>query len=379
MRWYSIGINGEFELGQLIRWTVGIALPQLAWAGGSAPPTAPSLVELDIAPAGSLLLNPADFPVADDVDPPADLQWFLTEAPEGELSVNGALLEGGEVFLHAELLSGNVRYTHLGTGADDSFSLQLTDSDGGTASETVVDITAVGEEVPDLVVRDDGPFEALEDQDLVLLAEEGVLANDDGATTAIVDEEPVNGTLTLGVDGSFTYTPAANFNGADFFTYTGSNGDESLSGTVDITVIALPDSPVLTDDDYALVERQVVVDAAEGCLANDEDVDGGTLSVVVGSEPVFGTVSLDEDGAFTYTVNAGFPGTDRFQYVATSSGGTDAEAWVTVTGEPIDPNNPNEHPVGFVDDQGLLCGHVSDTGAWFALGVVLIGVRRRRR
>ena len=59
----------------------------------------------------------------------------------------------------------------------------------------------------------------------------GVLANDtdvDGATlTAVLVTGPAHGTLALNADGSFTYTPAANFNGSDSFTYQASDGPRS--------------------------------------------------------------------------------------------------------------------------------------------------------
>ena len=55
-----------------------------------------------------------------------------------------------------------------------------------------------------------------------------MLANDtdmDGdALTAVLVSGPAHGTLTLNPDGSFTYTPAANYNGADTFTYKANDG-----------------------------------------------------------------------------------------------------------------------------------------------------------
>ncbi|WP_415794929.1 Ig-like domain-containing protein, partial [Mycolicibacterium frederiksbergense] len=68
-----------------------------------------------------------------------------------------------------------------------------------------------------------------------------VLTNDsdaDGSTlTATLVTGPANGTLTLNADGSFTYTPDADFNGTDSFTYTAGDGTETSSiATVSITI-----------------------------------------------------------------------------------------------------------------------------------------------
>ena len=55
-----------------------------------------------------------------------------------------------------------------------------------------------------------------------------MLANDTDADgdplTATLVSGPANGTLTLNADGSFVYTPNANFNGTDTFTYSVSDG-----------------------------------------------------------------------------------------------------------------------------------------------------------
>ena len=98
---------------------------------------------------------------------------------------------------------------------------------------------------------------------------------------------PAHGTLTLNADGSFTYTPDANFNGADSFTYQASDGSgrhQRRHG--DITVTAVNDAPVATNDSYTTDEdTPLVVDAAAGVLANDSDVDGDALTGVAGQRP----------------------------------------------------------------------------------------------
>ncbi len=57
-------------------------------------------------------------------------------------------------------------------------------------------------------------------------------------TTSLVTG-PTNGTLVLNADGSFTYTPNANYNGTDSFTYTASDGTLTDQATVNITEIGI--------------------------------------------------------------------------------------------------------------------------------------------
>ena len=75
------------------------------------------------------------------------------------------------------------------------------------------------------------------------VAAPGVLGNDsdpDGDSLhAVLGSGPSHGTLALNPDGSFTYTPAGNFNGGDSFTYRASDGGlESNLATVTLTVSA---------------------------------------------------------------------------------------------------------------------------------------------
>lgn len=78
----------------------------------------------------------------------------------------------------------------------------------------------------------------------------GVLGNDsgNGPLTATLVSEPEKGTLTFSSDGSFNYTPNANTNGTDSFTYTANDADGSDIATVTINVSAVNDAPVAADD-----------------------------------------------------------------------------------------------------------------------------------
>jgi hypothetical protein len=74
-----------------------------------------------------------------------------------------------------------------------------------------------------------------------VVAAPGVLDGDSDpegvSPTAVVITQPAHGSLVLNLDGGFTYTPTANFNGSDSFTYKANDGLlDSAAATVSITV-----------------------------------------------------------------------------------------------------------------------------------------------
>src|SRR5204863_4675580 len=94
-------------------------------------------------------------------------------------------------------------------------------NDGTTDSNTAT-VTIAVSAVNDAPVAVNDSYGTTEDTAVTLPAP-GVLGNDtdvDGnLLTAMVVTQPAHGTLTVNADGSFTYTPALNFNGGDSFTY----------------------------------------------------------------------------------------------------------------------------------------------------------------
>jgi len=77
-------------------------------------------------------------------------------------------------------------------------------------------------------------------------------------------------------------------------------------------------------------------------LANDFDVNGGTLAIADVGSPEHGSVSINADGTITYTPTNDFAGADSFTYTITDNqdGATNATVSVTtIDGTIIDPNN----------------------------------------
>src|SRR5439155_22043274 len=103
----------------------------------------------------------------------------------------------------------------------------------------------------------------------------------------IMVSNPTHGTLTLNTNGSFTYTPAANYNGPDSFTYKAQDPSNALSNlaTVSLTIIPVNHAPVAVNDSYSTNEDTALTVAAPGVLANDSDVDGNALTAILVTGP----------------------------------------------------------------------------------------------
>ena len=172
---------------------------------------------------------------------------------------------------------------------------------------------------------------------LLTVAAAGVLANDsdvDGdGLHAVVASGTTHGDDAERGDGSFTYTPAANYYGADSFSYKAPDAAlDSNVATVSIVVNPVNDAPVAANDSYSTNEdTQLTVEIAASVLGNDSDVDGDSLHAVLVSSPSHGTLVLNANGSFTYAPAANYNGTDSFTYKASDGMASSNVATVTIT------------------------------------------------
>src|SRR5881628_2546773 len=128
--------------------------------------------------------------------------------------------------------------------------------------------------------------------------------------TYAIGTGPAHGTLS-GPAPALTYTPAANYNGPDSFTYKANDGTvDSNLATVSITVTAVNDAPVATDQTVVTDE-----DTAKGITLSGTDAEGSPLTYAIGTGPAHGTLSGPAP-ALTYTPAANYNGPDSFTYKA---------------------------------------------------------------
>lgn len=136
-----------------------------------------------------------------------------------------------------------------------------------------------------------------------------------------------HGTVTLAPDGSYRYTPDANFNGVDRFIYAATGPDgKTVTGTVTINVLPVNDAPEIEDASLGGTEDTVVLGTAVAT-----DIDSPVLTYSLGSGAANGTVVVTATGAWSYTPNPNFEGTDSFDIAVSDGDGGVATQRVTVT------------------------------------------------
>jgi hypothetical protein len=211
----------------------------------------------------------------------------------------------------------------------DTFEYTIADGQGGenqaTVSITVEPVNDAPSPVKDF-------FRGLEDNPIT----GNLLSNDtdpEGDPLQVIAvSNPQNGSITSwSSDGSFTYTPNLNYWGDDSFTYTVSDGIDSVTAIVDLFLDPINDAPEANDDNYTVGD---VTSITRNVLANDIDVDGPNLTVTDVTNGTHGRVVINPDGTVTYAPNPTFIGNDSFTYTV-SDGELEDTGTVNITVEGI--------------------------------------------
>jgi hypothetical protein len=228
----------------------------------------------------------------------------------------------------------------------DSFAFRASDgeltTDATTVTVTVDPVAPIAQDDTISGAEDSGPIHGQAHASEI---------NSDPLTYALVGaageaEQTVktaHGTVTMHADGSYSYTPDHGYFGADSFTYTASdatNGTTSNPATITVNVAAAPpvaqDGTASGNEDDAAITGQAVATEVNGDVLTYALVgaDGEAEQTV---KTAHGTVTMQSNGSYSYTPDAGFVGTDQFTFLA-SDGSLDSNtATVTVTVNPVAP------------------------------------------
>ncbi|MCC2972635.1 VCBS domain-containing protein [Massilia sp. IC2-476] len=307
------------------------------------------LSEDGVAALGNVLAN--------DRAPSAGAVLKVT-APGSYAGTYGSLVLAQDGSYTYTLNEGDARVQALSQGQTllESFAYGVTDGVATAASKLAITITG-SNDAP--VVSADAGVAA---EDGAVEASGNVLANDQdldaGAKLAVAAPGTyagAYGTLVLAADGSYTYrlnngdakvqALAAGQAVLDSFAYDATDGIAATRGSLVFTITGANDAPIVSADTAVALEDSAVA-ASGNVLANDQDIDAGTLLAVTAPgtyEGAYGTLVLAADGSYTYRLDndaravqslaQGATVVDSFSYAATDgTASVTGSLAITITG-----------------------------------------------
>ena len=281
-------------------------------ASGNAPPVANPDQVIVFEDGGLVSIVDADL-LANDSDPDADDAISIVAV--GDSAVGASVtLDAGSV---AYDIGDDYQALAEGEVAGDSFAYTIADSQGETASSVVnIEIHGVN----------DAPVAGLDlvttTEDATLPVAGNVLANDSdvdhGAVLGIATPDTLvgaYGTLSIAGDGDFSYTLdnaslavqslAEGQTVVERFAIGVSDGLATVTSTLEVRIDGANDAPVAADD-AAIVVEDWFPTVTGSVLANDSDVDTGTVLHVTSAGSFageLGTLTLAEDGSYGYALD----------------------------------------------------------------------------
>ena len=226
---------------------------------------------------------------------------------------NGTAVASGQVLTGTELAGLRfVAPADLSASTTTSFGYSVSDGTVAVSAGTTITVAAVN----DAPVAVADSLLATEDTPVTYTAAQ-LIGNDTDVDSALLTIASVTsgagGTAVLNANGTVTFTPNANFNGAADFSYTTTDGSlTSNTATVTVTVAAVNDAPVAVADSLSATEDSPVTYTAAQLLGNDTDVDSALLTIASVTSGAGGTAVLNANGTVTFTPNANFNGAAGF-------------------------------------------------------------------
>lgn len=275
---------------------------------------------------------------ANDVDPqsPGTLSApiIVTNPSNGTVSVSGNDI----VYTPSTGFVGTDVFTYKRTGAADDVCT--------TALAATATVTVTVSNQPPVAVNDN--ISTFACAAVTIKLKDNDTDPENGFLTPTIVTNPTNGTLTANADGTYTYTPTANYVGGDSFTYNVKDPYNAVSNTATVTITVSGDAnpniaPVaVADSDNTLINQVFYTNV----LANDSDPNNDPLTLSISATglkaPSNGTIQLMPNKLIKYTPNANFVGTDTYEYqisdthpLCAGSTSLTAKGLVTITVKPL--------------------------------------------
>jgi large repetitive protein len=280
------------------------------------PPTADN-DSATVAAGGSVVVNIAD----GDTDPDGSID---TRFPESIVITDQP--DNGTIVVHPT--NGTVTYTHNGsTTTSDSFRYTIKDDDGAASNEATVTITIDQAQNEDPTAGPDmAEVEQSGSVDIDLVANDEDPEDDLDLGSIEIVEDPEHGFVEDNGDGTVTYFHNGDAETTDSFSYRIFDGDGNPSNVAVVSITVTPsqgNTPPEGIDDLFTITENTATPVTGNVLDNDIDEDGDDLFVTavegeesnVGTEfeGLFGTLTLNADGTFTYELDVNNPEIDALE------------------------------------------------------------------
>ncbi|UPR50587.1 tandem-95 repeat protein [Vibrio cyclitrophicus] len=260
----------------------------------------------------------------DDAPVSGDLAYSVDEDGSIRLSQEQLLsqasdVEGDDLTASSLTVDGDATVTQNMDGSftitpDENFNgdidISFDISDGTNTVQASADLTV--NPVNDLPVPQDQQFSVEEDGTLIFtdadLLTGATDIEGDNLTVEGVTYDGGDGILTDNGNGTYTFAPNENFNGDVNFGFDVSDGTDTVSANIDVSVTAVDDAPVSGDLAYSVDEEGSIRLSQEQLLSQASDVEGDDLTasgLTVGGDA---TVTQNDDGSFTITPDENFNG-----------------------------------------------------------------------
>ncbi|MGR5469626.1 tandem-95 repeat protein, partial [Vibrio astriarenae] len=307
----------------------------------------------------------------------------VDDAPTVEGSLSYTVNEDGEITLSQEQLLSNVsdvegdNLTASNLSVDGNAQVTVNDdgsftitpdadwngdidisfdiSDGANVVQATADLTV--NPVNDLPQPQDQAFTVEEDGTLTftdadLLAGATDIEGDDLSVEGI-SYTGTDGILSDNGDGTYSFAPNDNFNGDVEFTFDVSDGTDTVTANVDVSVTPVDDAPVSGDLAYSVNEDGEITLSQEQLLSQASDVEGDDLTASNLSVDGNAEVTVNDDGSFTITPDADWNGDIDISFDI-SDGANVVQATADLTVNPVNDLPQPQDQAFTVEEDGTL-------------------------
>ncbi|PMH41498.1 tandem-95 repeat protein [Vibrio cyclitrophicus] len=312
--------NGQVQLGVTIRDEDGAEVD--------------TVINVDVLPIN-------DAPVSGDLAYNVNEDGSITLSQEQLLS-QASDVEGQDLTASDLTVDGNATVTANDDGSftivpeanfNGDIDIQFNITDGTDTVQATADLTV--NPVNDLPVPQDQQFSIEEDGTLQFtdadLLTGATDIDGDNLTVEGISYTGGDGVLTDHGDGTYTFAPNENFNGDVNFSFDVSDGTETVSANIDVTVTPENDPPVAGSTSYMVNEDNAITISDEQLLANSSDVEGAVSVDSVTYSGTDGVFQDNGDGSYTFLPNENFSGDISLDLIVADEDGSIDETTAGIT------------------------------------------------